>query len=115
MRRLKWFAVVLCLMALAWGFLFPKPRISQATCDRIRVGMTSAEVQALLGERGVCISSLYEIGKPQPTTSKWDGKWGSIYVSFDENHVVTGTQFVPKKQTDPVQDYLDRVLTSLGW
>jgi hypothetical protein len=111
-------AVLVGVGAFLWLRPNPALRITHENCDRIRAGMTRAEVEAILGPPGD-----YTTGptSPKPTSPKWDGQdllplyvrlglgddpgpatcesWdcdsASITVSFAQNGSVLGAGFTP--------------------
>jgi hypothetical protein len=123
MRRWKLLAALgLAVVVAAGSFLWLRPnpalRITRENCDRIRAGMTRAEVEAILGPPGD-----YTTGPttPKPTSPKWDDQdllpffvrlglgddpepatyedwdcdWANITVSFAANGSVVGAVFTP--------------------
>ena len=55
-RKLKWPAIVLAVLVLGFGtplWLWPRDRITPASWKEIRIGMTVAEVESILGRPGM--------------------------------------------------------------
>src|SRR4051794_40059365 len=83
-RRLAWVGVALCLVALALGvtvrLLEPPPGVTEANVRRIRLGMTLAEVEAVLGQPpDSCEAETEEVW-----SATWSGEEGDVDVTFDE-------------------------------
>jgi hypothetical protein len=76
-RRWLWIAVALLAPAMAAAYLlmFMPSRFNQAKCDRIQIGWTLAQVEALLG-KGQYFSGMHV----------WSDQVGdTIFVDFDAN------------------------------
>jgi hypothetical protein len=107
-------------IALFWFVLLPKPRYTQAMCDRIHRGMTQEEVQAILGlPDGLHYNVVPPItpGNPSLHQKRIRMDWyslsnpdsGAITVEFDEKGKVERTQY---HRTLPM-DWLRRIYGSL--
>jgi hypothetical protein len=85
-RRLLWCLGAGVLLLLAGFALFVvvrvlPDRITPENCDRIEVGMTQGEVEAILG-RPADLDNLWA-AKPLPKSSIWAGEQWTIMVEFD--------------------------------
>jgi hypothetical protein len=109
--RVLWLAgsgLFLVIVALGFLFLPRAPRFTRDNFDRIRVGMSSAEVEALLGPPGnyltgpVADSPMVQ-GDPAlvalPGVS-WRGDDGIISLEFDASGKVAKKLFVPVVRLD---------------
>jgi hypothetical protein len=103
-KSLKRWPVLLALLvavgALAVGIVFlPASRVTRENCERIKEGMTEAEVRAILGKP--CDNSLLDaeeaplddaryVVKPREKAAFLRGVWAServvMYVAFDDNN-----------------------------
>ena len=114
-RKLRWIlGVILLLLAAAgaiWLFV-PEDPISQAGVDRIRVGMTIEEVDALLGNNKVQLPNEWSDG----STYAYYGYHGGIRVDFIGEWVdrpAKFKQFPPEKI--PGLGPLGRLRALLPW
>jgi hypothetical protein len=79
----------------------PPPTMNEATFDRIEVGMSEADVNALLGgpegdytTMNVLQSPVRPIGQTGTTAKRWAGNEGSIVIGFHEDNRVAWKQFI---------------------
>ncbi|HMF18113.1 MAG TPA: hypothetical protein VKE98_12950 [Gemmataceae bacterium] len=114
-RKLKWLAIVLAVLLVGFGtalFLWPRDRITKASWEKIRIGMTEKEVEGILSGPG---KSLGRPGQGWDNTKRgekvWLGRRGSILISF-KNGVVIG-KFWEKDDYGPT--FVDRLRDWLGW
>ena len=99
-RLLLRFGFALLVVAVAFGlflwFFGPEERITRANCNRIRPGMSEAQVEELLGRPGVPSARsdglTRKSGEEAPAGAKqtsWRGVDSMIVVLFDkENRVI---------------------------
>ena len=86
-------------IAYCW-VVFSGDGIDRATCDLVKVGMSSDAVGRLLGRES---DEEFQLGKRTifggwsgtKTVRTWRGRHGYILVGFDENSLVTGAHFHP--------------------
>jgi hypothetical protein len=101
MRRRKLLVALAGLaVAVASGLvvLWPSSRTTQDNSDRIKIGMTRAEVQAILGPPGD-----YRTNAPPPRgwpsgsglRSTWEADDGTIQVVFNSDDCVASCSFFP--------------------
>jgi Uncharacterised protein family (UPF0175) len=62
-----------------------KPGITKENCNKIRLGITMDEVEALMGQ------------PPSPDRLYWIGEFGTVYVKLDVNNRVAKAYFVPNR------------------
>src|SRR5262245_5321966 len=73
-------------------------RISQANCDRVRIGMTEAEVEGILGR-----PNRDYLNENIEGLKVWASENGWIFIDFDVNdRRVTGKSFFPSPQPPPL-------------
>jgi hypothetical protein len=131
------------LLLLASGalFLLPRDRITQASWEKIRTGMTEKEVEEVLGGPGMdqetfqdhCDTLEKQLGKRPfitidgiclmepvsgpmlvPNKSKiWLGRRGAIEIQFDNDGKVFFRGFRGIRPADPT--FLESVRDWLGW
>jgi hypothetical protein len=119
-RKLKWTAVVLAVLLLGFGaaiFLWPRDRITAESWEKIRIGMTSEEVEKILGGPGIkapFTSQRMKAG-PQvpPTIHFWLGRNGFIEIEFDNDGRVMDKYF--HEIHDSESNIVDRLREWLGW
>ena len=126
-RRWQWVAggllVTLLGTAAAWLLLSRGPQIDPASYDRIMVGMTTADVEAIIGapsgdysSRKVTSFVMLRNDRAVPKSkdgfneSVWVGRTHVIAVEFDDDYRVVG------KDIGEVQDppWWDRLLAMFG-
>jgi hypothetical protein len=128
-RQLTWVGVALIVVALAFGMtvraLEAPPGPLQRSCDRVRIGMSARQVEAVFGRKSDVLSPHYWIDKGQfwgppygqgdgwygAATRTWKGDEGSVTIWFDLAGKVRETEFVPKK----TPNILNRLRALLRW
>jgi hypothetical protein len=104
-------ALVTGAFLLTDHLLTPPPGVTEANCRRIRVGMRRAEVERLLGSRGI------SLGRDHPYFSRnweymgWLGEAGAVEVVFDKADRVVSAYGVWEGPPGP----LARLRAWLGW
>jgi hypothetical protein len=98
-------------------FLWPRDRITAASLEKIRVGMSEKEVEDILGGPGIkapFTSKRLRVG-PQvpPTFHFWLGRSGFIEIEFDNDDQVIDKYFRNVQGADP--HFIDRLRDWLGW
>ena len=118
-RRLMWVGVVACvvltLAAAGWRAVRPHP-VNRANSERIREGMTCAEVEAILrGPPGDYTTSdcvpfprFFDVQK----VNVWISNEGRVWVRFDKDGRVAWSNFRPA-EVEPTP--LQRLSARLGW
>jgi hypothetical protein len=101
-------------------FLRDRPGVTESTCNRIKVGMTEAEVETILGVPKATDQEMFESGFPnwktiavllsnahpfEPTVLTWIGADGYAFVLFDDNGKVIGANWQSTNQS-----FLDHIL-----
>jgi len=94
-------------LAVAGWLLWPAPSaISQENFDRIQVGMTLAEVEALMGEK----APMQEPGnltgaaaRPGETTYLWGNAWDGVILIVCQDDRVTFKTFQPAAEMPIMQ------------
>jgi hypothetical protein len=147
-RKLKWLAIVLAVSMLGLGtalLLWPRDRITVDSWQKIRIGMTEAEVEEILGRSGIRCDDFFEqyaqlqneMGKPpfidegllleepdfgRPTGLLFD-EWDKSKI-WSGRHGFVGVHFdekghVAKKIFHAMRPaepgFLDRLRDWLGW
>jgi hypothetical protein len=138
-RKLRWLAIVLAVLLLAFGtalFLWPRDRITEESWKMIRIGMTRAEVEHILGRSGMSYHDFVtqynqfeeEMGfvdegvRLEEPESFWpDDKnnarfwWGRglLRIQFNEQGEVANKVFRAIRPAEPA--FLDRLRDWLGW
>lgn len=121
-RRLVW--VVACLaLAVGLGIWFvtrPHP-VNETNFNRIRVGMTQAEVEAILGcppgdyaTRPWMADAFEEDYQEPDRLETWASDWGYIRVRFDKSDRVSAKELRDQFPI-PQPGLLDRLRAWLGW
>jgi hypothetical protein len=92
--------VGVALIALAW---LPRPGINKQNFDRIEVGMTQAEVEAIFGGPPTW--------KPVGNRAEWanDGAYDCATIDFDEDGRVMRTAWQDLDERTPFEKFLDRL------
>src|SRR5262249_6180235 len=90
---------------LARWLVSPRPgTLTRASGERVRAGMTLAEVEALLGGPA---GSTHPIIYPPPGTPGGSRHWADgnapLWVTFDEQDCVEGAQFFEDHPPSPVR------------
>jgi hypothetical protein len=133
-RKLKWMAVVLAVLVMGLGaalFLLPRDRITRESWERIRLGMTEKEVEAILGEPGKNMKDFFEgiiiegkipykvkgnpfqEGESSVYGKIWLGRRGIMAIDFDLDWQVTRKTFREAHSADPT--LIDNLRDWLGW
>ena len=142
-RKLKWTAVVVAVLLLGVGaalLLWPRDRITRESWEKIRIGMTVAEVEDILGGPGIpyedfltlqdraeVVEGHFSIDEPKDSwvpmdlwketelanTRFWLGGRGTLGILFDRQRKVASKVFVTTKVRDP--NFIDRLRDWLGW
>jgi len=105
MNRRRWtlllgLALLLALVGAATVWLLrPEERVTADNCERIRVGMTVGEVQALLG-RPPDDESRPDLVDGSVTRA-WNGRDGSILVAFSADRAALRARFVRESSDSP--------------
>jgi hypothetical protein len=100
----KWSVVVAVGLALTGALMplaLPRPpsRVTWANFERVKVGMSREEVEALLGPPGdyrtapTAVLQLGPLYSPEGKVERWKGDEGWVEVGVDEHAVVTGKKF----------------------
>lgn len=118
LRRLTPPRVGLLLLGLACvGFgvwlAWPTPGVTRRNYDRIQVGMTEPEVEALMGgPAGLSTNRpfIYWLDDPQ-FTRKWLGDEACITVELGHDYEVVGKEFVAL----PPEPFLNRIHRVFRW
>jgi hypothetical protein len=113
-KRLAAVLVTVATGAVAVAVLWPWPRVSRAKYDRIKLGMSRAQIDTLLGgpgdftTRATCVSASAEPaweGAPEAwlgaATEAWRGDEGTIWVAFDASGRVAAKRFQPGERCEP--------------
>jgi hypothetical protein len=110
-RKLAWVCLLVSPLVIGGGVLFFLPRdpISQANCDRIKEGMSEAEVVAILGREKD------EVWGWAQLHHSWIGARGTIMVDFFA--ATPSTIFVRRAsfRPSPPQTTLEKIRGWLGW
>jgi hypothetical protein len=134
-RKLKWLIIVLAVSLLGFGtalLLWPRDRITAASWEKIRIGMTEKEVENILGSSGLSLDefvakpfipnkvSLLEpgyyalqailvIGQDEGGDKYWLGRRGMILIVFDQEGHVGGKSFQGRRSGfwHGLRDWLD--------
>jgi hypothetical protein len=121
-RRWLLFAVVACGLLATGTYWLTCPRLSinEETCAKIRLGMTRAEVEALIGGPPGYYGYKPEIAldPEQGPMQFWSGPdQFTIFVRFDDNRKVVSTgSLAPFGCGIAVEpSFLDRLRNWLGW
>jgi hypothetical protein len=142
-RKLKWTAVVLAVLLLGFGaaiFLWPRDRITAESWEKIRIGMTSAEVEEILGGPGNDFKEAEDLYNRVVTKSGkepldldslryepdkqfaeeetkvmrvWVGREAVIGIVFDPENCVKKKAFQRGRLAEP--NLIDRLRDWLGW
>jgi hypothetical protein len=142
-RKLKWLAIVLAVSLLGFGtvlFLWPRDRITVASWEKIRIGMTEKEVEDILGEPGLSYQEYLDqyaalekkIGKEpfipdgvqfwEPRvpgqwkldmTKSWIGRSGLMDIQFDEAGHVKWKVLAQWRPANPT--FIEHLRDWLGW
>ena|SRR5437660_3397360 len=86
------FVAAAFLTAYLWVVPVSVSRITQANCDKIRLGWKPAEVLALLGD---CDNKGLPFDEQTEVWNWWDNEGNTIVVTFDGKEGVTDKQFTP--------------------
>jgi hypothetical protein len=115
-RRVYLVGLGLALVALALAFtdwaLSLQAGVTEANFKRIRVGMTEAEVEGLMGGRGEDRTGCRRAYDPT-TRWRWKGPAGYAYVNLDGTGRVEEAEWYPTREPQPGP--LARLRTWLGW
>jgi hypothetical protein len=104
------FAVALLLFGAGFPLLFPRPSpVTKAAFDQLEVGMTRAEVEAILGgppgdyTTGPTNPNLTAIGTIDPEVEElwWCGDEGEINLGFDVRGVVFSKEWYDQEGERP--------------
>jgi len=144
-RKLKWLAIVLAVSLLGFGtalLLWPRDRITKASWEKIRIGMTEEEVAEILGGPGMSRDEYWaeydrlkkELGRApfenegptlkEPDSSArgflvgsrvsiWTGRRGRIEIQFDEDNHVWWKRFHGMRWIN--EGILDRLRDWVDW
>jgi hypothetical protein len=111
-RKLAWVCLLVSPLVIGGTVLFLLPRdpITRANCDRIKQGMSVAEVVAILGREK---DEAWGYGQMH---FWWKGARGTIQVDVALNipeapYVVQSASFTPS----PPQTMLEKIRDWLGW
>jgi hypothetical protein len=111
-RRLLLGAGALALLAVVamwtWLLVQPRPGITWAKYKRIRVGMTLAEVEAILG-RPADETVRVALEPPVPPGRAWEGGGLRVTVWLDHAGAVSGKDLQPGRE-DTLLERLRRLL-----
>jgi hypothetical protein len=137
-RKLAWGSLALLVIVAAAWLLWPRDPINPATYHKIRMGMTLAEAEALVGRPSIGIAEMMDVlfkqrrvrwqdpkpedvlhegndwsgGRPDLATLRcWEGTHGGIAVQLDADGRVIGKRFEPRPVPGP-GEYLRGML---GW
>ena len=97
-KRRRWIAllvVVAVLAGAAWLFVPTRGPVDAAAVDRVQVGMTRPEVEAVLGGGPDAIKG----PTANPRTAVWLGTDGSVFVQFGPDGRVVSAEFIHKPTT----------------
>lgn len=121
-------ALTAVVLAVVW-LLWPEPAIGPASYERIRLGMTQAEVEAVIGLPpgiyhnqigGEALTSDVR-GLPMSRSSdyhrsaEWWGTKHGIFVAFDKSGAVVGCQLFDVQPPRGSAGLLERIRSWLGW
>lgn len=123
-RRRSWplLSAIACIALAASAFWLAHPRvsISQATCDKIKPGMTRAEVEALIGgppgdySTKSALPAILELPPGVSRFELWFDDQGVIMVVFDEGgkarHIFFSDDLILLDQ-----GFFERLRSWLGW
>jgi hypothetical protein len=117
-RRVYLLGVGLALVAGAFlltDALLRRPGVTEVNVRRIRVGMTLAEVEALLGGCGEAIAVNREDGDTRECVGVWlwVGPTGAVWVLMDPTGRVVETDWWPSGESPPGP--FARLRAWLGW
>ncbi len=117
-RRVEALAVGSLVVGIAAFLLGPPPsRVTRENFDRIREGMSRAEVEGILGPRGVyangpvflpALKQCVLAGEPTDATWAWYTDDATVRIDFDESGGVVETRFGPTSRIK--QGPLDNLL-----
>jgi hypothetical protein len=107
-RRVEALAVGLLVVGIAAFLMWPQPsRATWENFDRIRKGMSRAEVEAILGPEGdyrtgpqQCLPSLKQTVGESATVSDWFADDAFFSIGFDESGGVVMTLVDPTSRTE---------------
>jgi hypothetical protein len=103
------FLTLLLSLILAWSFLGRSGRITAENCERIKLGMTRAEVSGMLGESGPSVVFGAD-GRNSADYTEYNGgprgRRTIIQVTFDYDDRVTDKAF----QEESTEAWLSRLL-----
>jgi hypothetical protein len=111
------FGALVLLGALGYLLLRSGAPISQAGCDRIKLGMSLADVEAILGRPAgdyhdrPLVSNLRPGPAPGLVQKVWIENAGAVVVHFDNNDRVMHAHFAPK--LNPNESFLEKLRRSL--
>jgi hypothetical protein len=116
-RKLAWVCLLVSLLVIGGTVLFLLPRdpITQANCDRIKIGMTEKEVESILGRKNDQVAATWPPGKEFENERRillWTGARGTIYVelaNFDKT-VAASPWF---KESEP-ESFFEKIRNWLG-
>jgi hypothetical protein len=99
---------------LAALFLLRPDAVTQASCDRVREGMTEAEVEAVFGYRAdrrqTVVVTLDFPDRPARYQKNWSGREGVAVVAFSAEGTVVWKSLVQL----PEEGWFDRLARLLG-
>ena len=102
-------AAVVCAISLIFSVVFRRPDVTIAEVNRIYVGMTQKEVEAILGcRKGKKIDVPDGATLERITVQVWHGDHGFALVYFGENDVVNGVEW--ESHTPTLRQKLQRWL-----
>jgi hypothetical protein len=105
------FPACFCVILALFAILPPRPGVTKANFDRIEVGMTLPEVEAILGtdrgSRPIVTDIMLPIGHE---IEEWGGDEGFANIVFDEHK-----RMVSKDWVSAPLSFLDRIRQRLPW
>jgi len=137
-RKWIWCALALLVLAGTVWLLWPRDPVSRATYQKIQIGMTLEEVEALIGRPSISIDTMIDIlfkqrrvkwvapdpdgilhdgndwSKARPDMTKircWESTQAGIAVQLGDDGRVIGKHFEERASAGLV----DRVRTVFGW
>jgi hypothetical protein len=136
-RKLAWCSLALFVVAAGAFFLWPRDPISQATYDKIRIGMTLEEAEDLVGGPSIGVGEMIDqlvkrrrvllpaapldvlhegndwskVESDQNRIQCWAGMDGGIAVQVGDDGRIIGKRF----ERWPSPGLLERFRIMLGW
>jgi hypothetical protein len=111
-KRALWIAATAVAVTFGIGWFYVPTDPGQATCDKLKYGMSEAEVIEVIGRKwDICGGG--PVGNlKMHKTAQWSGSQGTIVVLFEDDQYsrLYEAEFIPSGLT-----WWDRLLKRIGW